>query len=590
MNKIPYLSYPRPDYRRNDWTDLSGTWQFAFGEEFKNEDKVFSSSSYPRTIEVPFAYQTPMSGINDISYHEILWYRKTFTLPSSMIGKRIFLCFGAVDYEAEVWINNQKLGSHIGGYTPFNFEITKYISDKSITQGENVIVVKVKDDTDTAIPRGKQYWKETPDRCWYTPTSGIWQMVWLEAVEAKPINHIKLEPDIDNNRFIASVTVDEYQKGDRINLIVNYKGITVKEIIASLDGKRTEIVVALKAEDAIDEVHYWTPETPNLYDVTFRLYHEGKSLDTVETYFGMRKVSVDEGRFLLNNRPYFLKMILDQGYWQESGLTPPNIESLCHDIEMTKEYGFNGSRKHQKIEDPRFYYLADVFGLIVWGEVPSAYEFCDQEMENITRDFQEFIKRDGNHPCIVAWVPLNESWGVRKIVTDRRQQEFGKMLYFMAKAYDPGRLVSTNDGWENVESDILSIHDYASTGEEISKKYTKEALEKPEGLFPGGRRLLSYGDKMDANKRMVMVTEYGGIALRTDTSGNNWGYGDSEVDLESVIARFQDVTSAIVNIPGCCGYCYTQLTDVYQEVNGLLDSNHNIKISPDRIRKIIDKS
>lgn len=608
-NTLQYLEFPRPDFRRKLWKELNGEWKFGFDDR-ENMDQV---------ICVPFAYQTRKSGIGERRFHEVLWYERTFRVPENMKGKRQYLHFGAVDYEAHVWVNDTYLGKHVGGYTPFSFEITELVEEEE----ENTITVKVIDRTDTAQPRGKQYWKEEPDRCWYTPTSGIWQGVWLEAVEGKPINHIKLVTDIDANQVSAVITVEEYEPGDQVFLTVSYYGETVKKVTASLDGIRTQVVIALKPEDAIDEVHYWSHEDPNLYDMTVDLVRmDGYSLqilDSVGTYFGMRKVSLDHGRVLVNNRLCYLKMILDQGYWEESGLTPPSALALKHDVEMTLALGFTGARKHQKVEDPRYYYLADCYGLYVWGEVPSAYEFCDDEIMNITRDFSEFYKRDCNHPCIITWVVLNESWGVRKILTDRRQQNFGKALYHMAKALDPTRLVSTNDGWENVKADIISIHDYAQTGKEFTEKYTKAALQAPEGIFPQHRRLFALGETLDqwamtsdeassgtgnsvsagrgcgicdgksssqAGRPAVIVTEYGGIALEKNVSEENWGYGDAEKDEEAVIRRYEDVTKAIMEIPGCSGFCYTQLTDVYQEVNGLLDENHQPKVSVERICEI----
>ncbi len=612
-NTLDYLGFPRPDFRRKNWEELNGEWKFGF------DDREHMN----RIICVPFAYQTPSSGIGETTPHDVLWYERTFRISEEMKGKRQYLHFGAVDYEAHVWVNDHFLGKHVGGYTPFSFEITEVVKEDE----ENTIVVKVIDRADTAQPRGKQYWVEEPDRCWYTPTSGIWQGVWLEAVEGKPIDHIKLVTDIDSNQVSATITVDEYEPGDQVFLTVSYYGKTVKKLTASLDGIRTQVVIALKPEDAIDEVHYWSHQEPNLYDMTVDLVRmDGYSLqvmDSVGTYFGMRKVSLDHGRVMINNRLCYLKMILDQGYWEKSGLTPPSVQALKDDVEMTLALGFNGARKHQKIEDPRYYYLADCYGLYVWGEVPSAYEFCDDEMGNLYRDFMEFYRRDCNHPSIITWVVLNESWGVRKILVDKRQQNFGKALYHMAKALDPTRLVSTNDGWENVKADIISIHDYAQTGKAFTDKYTETALQAPEAIFPQNRRLFALGETVGQwamttdgtdssgshgawgggypgsrnasqtsqtgygdNWPAVIVTEYGGIALENHVSDANWGYGDAEKDEDAMIRRYEDVTQAIMDIPGCSGFCYTQLTDVYQEVNGLLDGNHEPKVSVERICEI----
>lgn len=573
--------YPRPDFIRTNWKDLNGEWEFAFDEERDaGEEQWVSAGRFPRRIEVPFVYQTERSGIGDTAMHDVVWYRRSFVLPAGMEGKQIRLVFGAVDYRADVWLNGVHIGSHTGGYTPFDFWITGYLRE-----GENELTVRAEDRPDTAQPRGKQYWKQEPDRCWYVQNTGIWQNVWLEASEGAPIDHIKLTPDIDTNTVEAVLTVERFCRGDCAELEVFYQGRTVKRLTVSLDGVRTAVPVGLQPEDSIDEVHYWTPESPSLYDVRVTLLREGKRQDCVETYFGMRKISRDHGQMLLNYRPYYLKLILDQGYWRESSLTPPSGEALRADVEMTKALGFNGARKHQKIEDPRYYYWADRLGLIVWGEVPSAYEYCDQEVVNIFRDFGEFIRRDYNHPCIAAWVPLNESWGVRKIVNDFCQQNFASALYHFAKAMDPMRLVSGNDGWEMAETDIAAVHDYSKDGADFDRTYTAEALKEIESMSPAGRRVFAFGARRPGES-VLMITEYGGIALATDAGGANWGYGKAEESADSLIGRYRDVTEAIMRIPGCRGFCYTQLTDVYQEVNGLLDMDHKPKFDCEKIRRI----
>jgi hypothetical protein len=304
-------------------------------------------------------------------------------------------------------------------------------------------------------------------------------------------------------------------------------------------------------------------------------------IDKVKTYFGMRKISVKGDMILLNNRPLYQKLILDQGYWPESLITPPSDEAIKYDIEMTKKMGFNGARKHQKIEDPRYYYWADKLGLLVWGEVPSAYNFNSEEISNITLEFMEFINRDYNHPCIITWVPLNESWGVRNIVSDKNQQDFAKALYYTAKALDGTRLVSSNDGWEQVTSDINAVHDYVARGEAFEKKYSDN-----EKLFEGSvdwRMLYAEGEKY--NGEPVIITEYGGIAFANNASGQNWGYGYGVKDEEDFFERYEGLLKAIKNTPYIRGYCYTQLTDVLQEVNGLMTPDRKMKVDIERVKK-----
>ena len=574
MNQIPRNEYPRPDFKRGLWQCLNGEWEFAFDNAGESADRVVFESR----ILVPFVYQVPMSGIGLEEIHETVWYRRHFTTEAGWQGKRITLHFGAVDYRAEVYLNGRFLGSHEGGYTPFHFEVTGCLAE------DNVLIVKVTDSCDVTQPRGKQFWQQPVSRCWYTGSTGIWQSVWLEATAGKRIDLVRFTPDIDNNLVEAEITVGEYVPGDSLDLAVSYKGRLVKTMTVSLDYIYSKVTIDLLEDDFIDEVHYWCPDEPNLYGVKLTLKSGGQTADEVESYFGMRKIEVENGRVLLNNRPFYSKLILDQGYWRVSGLTPPSDDAIKSDIEMTKKYGFNGARKHQKIEDPRYYYWADVLGLVVWGEVPSAYKFNTKEISNLTRDFQEFVKRDYNHPSLVAWVPLNESWGIRKMLTDPSQQHFGEAMYHLAKAMDKTRIISTNDGWENVKTDIISIHDYCGTGKEIAEKYTPEALENPEDIYPMIRRL--YGRGQAYTGGAFMVTEYGGIALKGQIDGENWGYGGAENDADDLIRRYADVTGAIMKIEKIQGFCYTQLTDVFQEVNGLLDFDHTPKVDFEPIRKI----
>lgn len=574
--------FPRPDFERKNWMSLSGEWEFDFDENRRIcEAEWIAEGIFSMKINVPYVYQSALSGIGDDIIHDIVWYQKVFDLQQSIKGKTTVLNFGAVDYEAHVWVNGTYLGMHRGGYTPFRFDITEIVKEK-----ENRIIVKVIDRQDVTQPRGKQYWKKQTDRCWYIQSTGIWQGVWIEGIDGKPLDTIHLSPDIDTNTVKAEIQTNGYEPGDLVRLTFTYKDREVKTVTTNLDGIRTTVLVALLPDDYIDECHYWTPEHPNLYYVKAELLSGGIVQDTVYTYFGMRKISISDGKVLLNNKPYYMKMVLDQGYWEESILTPPDDNALKRDIELTKKYGFNGARKHQKIEDPRYYYWADVLGLIVWGELPGTYDFSKDSMKNLIRDFTEFIDRDYNHPSIVVWVPLNESWGVRKILNDERQVRFGESLYHLAKGYDGTRLVSTNDGWENVKSDIIGIHDYHADGLYFKKTYAEEKLMQPEKINSAGRRLFSEKYHYENGTTAFMITEYGGIAMETNVDEINWGYGRAEAGKDAVLKRYAEVTNAIMDNEIIQGYCYTQLTDVYQEVNGIMDMTHAPKFEPEELYKI----
>ncbi|MHB8066183.1 MAG: glycoside hydrolase family 2 protein, partial [Ruminiclostridium sp.] len=395
---VPRPEYPRPDFERNEWLNLNGEWQFDFDDkDIGEENGWYKGRTLSRKIIVPFCFQSEMSGISDRDIHEIMWYKREFVVPESFSTKKIFLNFGAVDYHAKIWINGEFIDSHKGGYVPFKMDITKYL-----VRGSNSIAVKVVDSYECVQPRGKQYWKQKPDRCWYTATSGIWQTVWLETTGELNIDKIRITPDIDARNALLEVFLNKVPQNAELDVVVSFKGQVKSQIKLKLCDRISRVTIDLKEEDYIDELQYWTPETPNLYDLQLRISVDGKTADQISSYFGMRKISVEGNNIFLNNKPYYLKLILDQGYWTESLLTPPSDESLRYDVEMTRNFGFNGARKHQKIEDPRYYYWADKLGLLVWGEMPSPYDFNSEQTENVTREWIAFINRDYNHPCIMA--------------------------------------------------------------------------------------------------------------------------------------------------------------------------------------------
>jgi beta-galactosidase/beta-glucuronidase len=339
----------------------------------------------------------------------------------------------------------------------------------------------------------------------------------------------------------------------------------------------------------VGSLKLWSPSTPHLYELNIKVSVNGRVTDEVSTYFGMRKIEVKNGRVLLNNRPIYQRLVLDQGYWEDSLLTPPSADALKTDVEFIKAFGFNGVRKHQKIEDPRFYYWCDRLGLLCWGELPSAYEYNWDSVKNLSRDMSEFIKRDYNHPSIIAWVPLNESWGVREIYADKAQQNFSIMLYYLCKAQDPTRLVSGNDGWEQTITDISAIHDYVPSGEGLAKHFATR--EKVESGSVSERMCFAEGF-VPSEDAAFMVTEYGGIAMTVKgkqgkiANMETWGYHDKVESVEEFLERYKGLTDAIRNLPYCQGYCYTQLTDVIQEVNGLLLPDRTPKVSPKAIAEI----
>ncbi len=585
---IPRSEHPRPDFKRDTFFNLNGEWQFAFDDLDEGLTAGWQRSGFmfPLKIIVPFVYQSKLSGIGPTDeIHRLLWYRRVFSVPPDMKEQRVLLRFGAVDYRCRIYINGEMVGSHEGGYTPFCFDITDFLIN-----GENDLCLRVEDTLDFTQPRGKQYWNRGLSGCWYTPASGIWQTVYLEAVKDNHIRYIHITPDIDRHMAAAEITLDRQPSENMaLTLKVSMEGKHYRTVTTTISDKTSWVPVDLDIHGALDSVRLWSPEHPALYDVEVILTRNSEIVDHVQTYFGMRKIEVKDGRVYLNNCPIYQRLILDQGYWPDSLITPPSDDAIKKDIKLTKELGYNGTRKHQKIEDPRYYYWADKLGLLVWGEVPSAYDFTDEMQRSIMKALAEFVDRDFNHPSIIAWVPLNESWGVRQIYAHPRQQEFARMLYHMTKALDGTRLCSSNDGWEQVESDIFALHDYAVDRAVIDAHFgDRRAVE----MHSCDLRPSCALDFVPDSREAFMITEYGGIAFQNfgiqgQLGGmETWGYHEKVKDEEAFFQRFQNVTDAIRAIPYCQGYCYTQLTDVMQEINGVFTPEREPKVDIKRFAAI----
>ena len=570
--------YPRPHFRRDSWLSLNGNWEFEFDDSHDGEARGLHNGNIKlaRKINVPFTYQYPDSGIGEKEHHDTLWYRRSFEYEASLGD--VILGFNASDYITTVWVNGIYVGSHQGGFAPFTLDITKCVKP-----GENIIVVKCYDPLDPTIPRGKQSWLNDPFSCWYIPNSGIWQSVWLDFVGADSIEDFSITPDIDTNSFGGEIKLRS-ALADLIEIKVSYDGKLVKRQMLTPDGKYTRYTVNLMEANFVDEVTYWAPEHPNLFYVDLCLYRDGAILDTVHTRFGMRKISVSDGCILLNNKPLYQRLILDQGYWRSSGLTAPSIDDIRRDIELTVAMGFNGARKHQKFEDPYYYYLADELGLLTWCEMPSSYNFNSDEISYVTREWQEIVNTARKFSSVITYVPVNESWGIRKALTSPEQQSFARSLYHLTKSLDKSRLVSTNDGWENLsDSDILAIHDYASLGNELRSRYNE--LTYGTG-FQTFRRILANGNEYMGQP--VLLTEFGGIMFERDQFNGNWGYNSAAKSDEEFFARLGELVDGIYG-SHFQGFCYTQLTDVQQEVNGLLDYDHNPKVDVQKLKEIIAK-
>ncbi|MFC4402023.1 glycoside hydrolase family 2 protein [Gracilibacillus xinjiangensis] len=574
--------YPRPQYYRESWQNLNGIWKFAFDDQNEGEkNHWYQNPNFSTDIQVPFTYETEASGIGEQTFHPYVWYHRSFQIPEKETEKQVILRFQASDYLTKVWVNDSYIGSHAGGNSAFSFDITNAVEGTEI----NKLVVKVEDSHSCIQPRGKQRWTDENFSCWYVQTTGIWQTVWLEFLQEKSIENVKITPDLDAN----SVAFDYKFKGkmeenDIVETTITFKGKIIRQFSFAPERSTMHMETDLLTDLSEWKIHTWSPENPNLYEVTFRMKTDGKLTDEVTSYFGMRKISIKDGQVLLNNRPIYQKLLLDQGYWPDTMLTPPSDEAMLEDIEKTIEMGFNGVRKHQKLEDERFLYWCDKKGLLVWSEMAATYEFSDTAVDNFTKEWLEIIQQHYNHPSIITWVPFNESWGLPNIFTDKQQQAFTESIYYLTKSIDPNRPVIVNDGWEHTISDIITLHDYEESGSAFIKRYgDKDRILG--NKIPHDKKKYAFAQGYEYNGQPVIISEYGGIAFQ---DGKGWGYGNQVASEEDFLHRYLDITNAIKSIPYINGYCYTQTTDVQQEVNGLLKKDRIPKIGLNKIKAVND--
>jgi beta-galactosidase/beta-glucuronidase len=569
-------SYPRPQFRREEWQSLDGDWEFAIDPEglTRRPEEV----QWNATIRVPFAPETPASGIHDTGFYRSVWYRRSIEIPSPASDQRVLLLLGAVDYHGTIWINGQFAARHEGGYTPITVDITDLLN----ASGPQTIVVRAEDDPhDLTQPRGKQDWQLEPHAIWYPRTTGIWQSVWLEVVPSSRIEDLYWSSNLERWEIELDARIERAAPGHQLGLVLRARDEVLASDRYTVVGGRVHRRIALP-DPGIDNARnelLWRPESPTLIDAELTLYDaNGTVLDHVKSYTALRTVGVEGNHFILNGRPFQLRLVLDQGYWSESGLTAPGEDALRKDIELVLAMGFNGVRKHQKIEDPRFLGLADQLGLLVWEEMPSVYSFSPDSMRRLTEQWMRAIERDRSHPCIVAWVPINESWGVPDLPRDSAQRNAVSALYHLTKTLDPTRPVIGNDGWEIVATDIVAIHDYDSNLRTLAARYS--APDVVAGILDRARphgRMLTTEEFRYAGEPM-MLTEFGGIACTPpgEVEGT-WGYVRSE-DQAAFARDYAALLETVHAMPVFCGFCYTQLTDTYQEANGLLNADRTPKI------------
>lgn len=585
--------YPRPSYiRKNALLNLNGEWGFEFDDNnLGHKEKWFNKNKGDKLIIVPFCYESKLSGIEDRTRHDRCWYYKEVELKINK-DKLYILNFNGVDYYSEIYVNGIMVKIHTGGASIFKVDITDFIND-----GKNVIAVYAYDPMkDQDIPRGKQYWKEQSESIFYTKTSGIYKTVYIEELDKTYIDETYITSDIDKGTINIKLIYNNKPHKVGYEIYKDEKLINEQILLNNFESNIVETTLRVWNNGDINEDSFhhqdlcWSPEHPYLYDLILKTYDEnGNVIDEVKTYFAMRKVHYDKGVFYLNGRPYYQKLVLIQGYWKDGILSHKSIDDLEFDIKISKKLGFNGGRIHQKVEDPYFYYLCDKLGFIAWLEYPAAQLFTNRLMQDQMNEWIDVVKAHYNHPSIVTYVPLNESWGIPHCSTDVKEQQFQNAMYSITKAIDSTRLCVGNDGWELTLSDTCSVHNYLHGEPGNTKVYNefKLALSDQEHMIKSasaGRPIFVTGyTNYDVP---ILLTEFGGVGYSiSETKG--WGY-TSVKNKDEYISELKRIYEAIKESKCIVGYCYTQLYDVEQEINGILTYDRKLKVEAEKVKEIND--
>jgi len=553
---IVRTDYPRPQWMRSEWISLDGKWEMAFDMgESGFERGMVKDGEYPMTVLVPFCPESKLSGIGYTDFIPALWYRRSFSFEKPD-GKRVLLHFGAVDYESRVFVNGKECGTHRGGYTPFTYDITDVL-----VGGENKLVVGVLDDTRSGRqPRGKQSFRYASRGCDYTRTTGIWQTVWLETVPEKYLSHARTVPSAIDGTITATVFGVGTEYGDKLVMTAYYNGKAVGSAEGSFTGNSANLTLT------VSEKHLWNVCAPELYDLRLELYGKNGVTDEVWSYFGLRDVSLTDKALTVNGKPVFMRLILDQGHNPDGVCTAPSEEFIKRDIELAMELGFNGARLHQKIFEERTLYHADKLGYMVWDEMPQVDDLRDLLALNaILPEWMALMERDFNHPSVIGWCILNETY--HKMALD---ENIYKTVYRITKAYDSTRPVIDASGGVHYDTDMFDVHDYEQDPEKY-KSYFEPMKDDPSFAHdPISRYRRNAPARPNEYKgQPYWVSEYGGTFWNPNVVGKGWGYGNAPKTEEEFAERYEGLTNVLLSHPRICGFCYTQLTDIEQEQNGM---------------------
>ncbi len=573
---IPRKEHPKPQFKRDQWLNLNGKWSFAFDFGRSGHERNWHENPevFAEKILVPFCPESELSGIGYTDFIPSVWYHRDFEVPKSWASSRILLHFGAVDYECRVWINGKYAGNHLGGSSSFKFDITKLLKES-----KNQLVVNALDDTRSGVqPLGKQSKVFHSRGCSYTRTTGIWQTVWIEGVSEHYLESAQVLPDLDNACFNVIPRLNSENKKLTLKAVLLEGG---EEAASSETLAVSGNVLNLQVKTP----RTWSPETPFLYDLRLELKDGEQVIDSVNSYAGLRKFHIEGNRFFLNNKPIFLRFVLDQGFYPDGIWTASDDNELKADIQRSKAVGFNGARLHQKVFEERFHYWADKLGYLTWAE------FCDwgldtariEAIHNHQREWREIMIRDRNHPSILAWTPLNEQDAGDHIEMYRQAVS---EIYSLTKDLDPTRPVNDASGWTHVKTDIYTVHDYDQNPDSFAERYANLDPGKPWSAHRNKPDFeVLYGGEP------YLVDEYGGTFWTEEyekkpeksESREEWGYSKSAAEVEDLV---EQLTKALLDNPNIAGYTYTQLTDVEQEVNGIYSYNRELKFDAARLKAI----
>ncbi|NEE04635.1 beta-galactosidase [Phytoactinopolyspora halotolerans] len=581
----PRPEYPRPQFRRAEWLCLNGTWEFEIDQGDTGFERGLHERSLSSRITVPFAPESELSGIGTDDFLNAVWYRREITVPAGWAGQRVLAHFQAIDYDATVWVNGTQVGRHRGGFTPFSLDIT----DTCAPGRPAVIVIRARDRATGPQARGKQSQRYRPHAAVYRRTTGIWQTVWLEPVPQTHLRRARITPDAVSGAFHIEAPITGNRPGLRLRYTVSDGTGTVAAGDVPADaGLAARAHVVVPAE----RVRRWSPDDPHLYDVRLELIDaDGQVLDRVDSYAGLRSVAVHGNAILLNGEPVFQRLVLDQGFYPDGIMTAPSDQDLVHDIELSQAAGFNGARLHQKVFEERFLYHADRLGYLVWGEFADwgcnvGGEDGDQRPDmSYVSQWLEAVERDYSHPALIGWCPLNET---REEMTDEITllDDATRALFLATKAFDTSRPVLDASGYAHrvAETDVYDSHNYEQDPAEFRAQMA--GLEQGRAYTNTGRAGRIWSSPYAGQP--YFCSEFGGIWWSADDAPgpDSWGYGRPPATEDEWLDRFAGLIDALLDDPGMFGYCFTQLTDVYQEKNGLYTFDRKPKFDVERIRAI----